>query len=272
MKFGICNEIFEGWNLRDAMQFSKNVGYDAIEIAPFTLARYVTEISESERKRIREMALETGIEIAGIHWVLVKAEGMYLTHPDKEVRKKTADYFCELVEFCSDIGGRVVVVGSPKQRNVLPGISYEEAWQWAKEVFCDAVQLAFERGVVICIEPLAPAETNFINKAEEAIKFIKEFNNPAFKLILDVKAMSSEQKPIPQIIRESAEYLAHFHANDKNLKGPGFGETDFHPIAEALKEIGYRGYVSVEVFKFDEGAEEIARRSIQYLRKVFKRE
>lgn len=269
MKFGICNEIFDGWKLRDAMQFAKNVGYDAIEIAPFTLANYVTEISESDRKRIRAEASEVGIEIAGIHWVLVKAEGMYLTHPDNEVRKKTADYFCELVEFCADIGGRVIVVGSPKQRNIMPGISYEEAWSWAKEVFKDAIQLAFERGVVICLEPLAPSETNFINKAEEAIKFIKEFNNPSFRLILDVKAMSSETKPIPQIIRDSAPYLAHFHANDKNLKGPGFGEIDFYPIAGALKEIGFNGYVSVEVFKFDEGPEEIARRSIQYLKKVF---
>jgi len=270
MKFGICNEIFDGWKLRDAMQFAKDVGYHAIEIAPFTLANYVTEISDSDRKRIRADAAEVGIEIAGIHWVLVKAEGMYLTHPDKEVRKKTADYFCELVEFCADIGGRVIVVGSPKQRSILPGISYEQAWGWAKEVFNDAVQLAFERGVVICLEPLAHSETNFINKAEEAIKFIKEFNIPSFRLILDVKAMSSEQKPIPQIIRESAPYLAHFHANDKNLKGPGFGDVDFYPIANALKEIGYNGYVSVEVFKFDEGPEEIARRSIEYLKKVFK--
>jgi sugar phosphate isomerase/epimerase len=123
--------------------------------------------------------------------------------------------------------------------------------------------------VTICFEPLSPVETNFINTAAEAIKFVAPFNSAAFKIILDVKAMCSEEKPIPQIIRESSPHFAHFHANDKNLKGPGFGDVDFRPIAGALREVGYNRYVSVEVFKFEEGPEVIASRSIEYLQKAF---
>ena len=108
--------------------------------------------------------------------------------------------------------------------------------------------------MTICFEPLAPAETNFINTAAEALQFVERLNSPRFQIILDVKAMCSEAKPIPQIIRESWPRFAHFHANDKNLKGPGFGEVDFKPIAAALKEVGYQGFVSVEVFDFSEGA------------------
>jgi sugar phosphate isomerase/epimerase len=93
--------------------------------------------------------------------------------------------------------------------------------------------------------------------------------SPRFKIILDVKAMCSESKPIPQIIRESWPHFAHFHANDRNMKGPGFGDVDFKPIAAALKEVGYQGFVSVEVFNFDEGAEAIATRSLEYLKRVF---
>ena len=96
-----------------------------------------------------------------------------------------------------------------------------------------------------------------------------EVPSPSFKIILDVKAMSSESKPIPAIIRDSWPHFAHFHANDTNLKGPGFGDVDFKPIAAALKEVGYSGYVSVEVFKFEEGAEVIAAKSIDYLRRIF---
>ena len=88
-------------------------------------------------------------------------------------------------------------------------------------------------------------------------------------MILDVKAMCSEARPIPQIIRESRGEFAYFHANDRNLKGPGFGDVDFKPIAAALKEAGYGGYVSVEVFKFEEGAETIATKSLEYLQRVF---
>lgn len=269
MKFAICNEIFQNWKLEDTFAYAAQAGYDAIEIAPFTLANYVTEVSANDRQRIREAAARAGLAISGIHWVLVKAEGMYLTHPDAAVRARTARYFGELVDFCADLGGRFIVVGSPKQRSLLPGVTLEQAWDWATAVFREPVMRAEQRGVTICFEPLAPAETDFINTAAEAIRFTQQLNTPHFKIILDVKAMSSEAKPVPQIIRDSWPHFAYFHANDRNLKGPGFGDVDFRPIAAALKEVGYDGYVSVEVFNFDEGPEVIAGRSLDYLRRVF---
>jgi sugar phosphate isomerase/epimerase len=269
MQFGICNEIFKDWKIEDSMAFAKKAGYDAIEIAPFTLAKYVTDIPAAERKRIRDVAARTGIAISGIHWVLVQAEGMYLTHPDGAVREKTAKYFCDLVDFCADLGGKIIVVGSPKQRNIMDGVSPQQAWDWATAVFRDPVMRAEQRAITICFEPLAPAETNFINTAAEAIRFVQQLNTPHFKIILDVKAMCSEAKPVPQIIRESWPHFAYFHANDKNLKGPGFGDVDFKPIAAALKEVGYPGFVSVEVFNFDEGPEVIAMKSLEYLKRTF---
>jgi sugar phosphate isomerase/epimerase len=173
------------------------------------------------------------------------------------------------VQFCADIGGKIIVVGSPKQRNILPGATKEQAWEWARETFAPSVRRAGERGVTLCLEPLAPAETDFINTAAEAISFAGQFRSPNFKIILDVKAMSSEAKSIPEIIEASWPHFAYFHANDKNLKGPGFGDVDFKPIAAALKKVGYNGYVSVEVFKFEEGPEAIATRSLDYLKRIF---
>ena len=269
MKFAICNEIFQGWKLEDTFAFAAKTGYDAVEIAPFTIAKYVTQVPPAERRRIRDLAKSSGLAISGIHWVLVQADGMHLTHPEPETRARTAQYFCDLVEFCGDLGGETIVVGSPKQRSLLPGVSPEQAWDWATAVFREPVMRAEQRGVTICFEPLAPAETNFINTAEEAVRFTEQLRTPHFKIILDVKAMSSEAKPIPQIIAESWPRFAYFHANDKNLKGPGFGEVDFKPIAAALQNVGYRGFVSVEVFNFDEGPEVIASKSLDYLRQCF---
>ena len=269
MQFGICNEIFKDWKIEDAMSFARKAGYDAIEIAPFTIANYVTDIPAARRTEIRDAAARAGIAISGIHWVLVQAEGMYLNHPDTAVRTRTAKYFCDLVDFCADLGGKIIVVGSPKQRNIMDGVSPQQAWDWASTTFRDSVKRAEDRGITICFEPLAPVETNFINTAADGIRFVREHNSPNFKIILDVKAMSSEPKPIPQIIRESWPHFGYFHANDVNLKGPGFGDVDFKPIAAALKEVGYNGVVSVEVFKFEEGAEAIATRSIDYLKRAF---
>lgn len=269
MKFGICNEIFQGWPIEETFHFAAETGYDVVEIAPFTIAPYVTEISAAKRVEIRDAAARAKIGISGLHWVLVQAEGMYLTSPERAVQTKTARYFVELVKCCADLGGTRIVVGSPKQRNVLPGVTYEQAWDFATDVFRDAVKEAEDRGVVLCFEPLAPTETNFIDTAAEAVRFVEQFRSPAISMILDVKAMSSERQPIPEIIRSCRGKFAYFHANDVNLKGPGFGAVDFVPIAEALREVGYDGTVSVEVFKFDEGPEVIARQSLAYLRKVF---
>jgi sugar phosphate isomerase/epimerase len=269
MKFAVCNEIFQGWNIEDTFAYAAKLGYDAVEIAPFTLANSVTHIPASERQRIREAAARHQLGIAGLHWLLVKPEGLYLNHTDPAIRGRTAQYFCELVNFCADLGGTRMVIGSPKQRNLLPGVSREQAREWSLGTLRGAVAIGAQRGVVLCLEPLAPAETNFINTAAEAIEFTRQLDSPNFKIILDAKAMCSESKPIPQIIRESWPHFAHFHANDKSLKGPGFGDVDFKPIAAALKEVGYDGFVSVEVFNFEEGPEAIASRSLKYLRSVF---
>ena len=269
MKFAICNEIYQGWKIEDTFAHAAKVGYDAVEIAPFTLANSVTDISAAERQRIRDSAARNHIAIAGLHWLLVKPEGLYVNHTDSAIRERTAKYFCDLVDCCADLGGTVMVIGSPKQRNVLPDVSPQQAWDWATATFRSPAKRAEERAVTLCFEPLSPTETNFINTAAEAIQFAQQFQSPNFKIILDVKAMCSESKPIPQIIRESWPHFAHFHVNDKNLKGPGFGDVDFIPIAAALKEVGYAGYASVEVFKFEEGADVIATQSLAYLKRTF---
>ena len=269
MRFAICNEIFQGWTPEATLAYCAKLGYDGLEIAPFTLAKTVGEISPLQRRQIREAAARAGVALCGLHWLLAKTEGLYLNHTDAATRERTARYLCDLVDCCADLGGKILVLGSPQQRNILPGLTPQQAWDLAAQTLSEAVRRAETHGLVICLEPLSPAETNFLNTAAEAIRFARQFDSAAMKIILDVKAMCSEPEPIPQIIRQSWPHFAHFHANDKNLKGPGFGEVDFGPIAAALREVGYDGWVSVEVFKFEEGPEAIASRSLEYLRRTF---
>jgi sugar phosphate isomerase/epimerase len=269
MRFAICNEIFQGWTTEATLNYCAKLGYDGLEIAPFTLARTVGEITPQQRRELREAAARAGVTLCGLHWLLAKTERLYLNHPETPTRERTARYLCDLVDCCADLGGKILVLGSPQQRNVLPGLTPQQAWDLAAQTLSQAVRRAETHGVVICLEPLSPAETNFINTAAEAIRFARQFDSAAMKIILDVKAMCSEPEPIPQIIRQSWPHFAHFHANDKNLKGPGFGEVDFGPIAAAVREVGYEGWVSVEVFKFEEGPEVIASKSLECLRMTF---
>ena len=271
MKIGICNEIFNGWEIEKVFSFIKECGYEGMEIAPFTFGNSVSEIPESKIEEIKKLSKNYGIEIIGTHWLLVKPEGLSVSTRDKNLRKKTSDYLCELVNFTAEIGGKVMVFGSPKQRNIGEGQTYEEVKRNLIETLLKPLEVAKEKGIYICLEPLARTETNFINTAKQAIEIIEEVNHPNLKLHLDVKAMSDEEKEIPEIIEEGKEYLEHFHVNDKNLLGPGFGDIDFVPIIKKLKEIGYNKWLSVEVFDFSPGAETIAKKSIEYLKRVMEK-
>ncbi len=268
MRFGICNELFENWPWEKVCDFAKEAGYHGIEIAPFTLAERAEQITPEQRRQIRQTAEERGLEVIGLHWLLVKPEGLYITSPDAAKRRETGEYFKQLVSLCGDLGGEVLVIGSPKQRSLLPGVSRELAMGYAIEVFGMALDMAARRGVTLAIEPLSTKETDFLTTAAEGVELIKRIKHPNFRLHLDVKAMSSEMTPIPRIIRESADFLAHFHVNDPNLLGPGMGEVKYEPIIAALREVGYNKWLSVEAFDFKAGAEHIARESVAYLRRV----
>jgi len=268
MKLGICNELFVNWPWEKLCDFIRSLGYQGIEVAPFTLAERAERVTPQRRAELRESAESRDLEIIGLHWLLMKPPGLCITHPDKDIREETARYFVELVGLCADLGGKVMVIGSPKQRNLLPGVKRGEAMGYAAEVFTPCLELAVKRAVTLAIEPLSTRETDFLMCASEAVDLIERIDHPNFRLQLDVKAMSYEYKPIPQIIRESAKHLAHFHVNDPNLLGPGMGEIGYEPIIAALRAAGYDGWLSVEAFDMQFGAERIAKASMEYLQRV----
>jgi sugar phosphate isomerase/epimerase len=268
MKFGICNEIFKEWNsMERTIDYVRSAGYDGLEIAPFTLAQYVYDIPDSTRRDIVRFAEKAELEILGIHWVFVGPEGVHLTHPDPEVRAFTTRYLVDLVNFCGDVGGKVLIFGSPKQRNVGRDTTYNQAFGYARGVFEQALPACEARGVTICMEQLTHFETNFCQTVDETLELIEAIDHPNFQLLLDTKAMAYQSEDRAALIRRCAPHLRHYHANDTNLNGPGWGDVDFKPIFEALQDIQYDRYVSVEVFNFDPGPEAIATRSLEYMKR-----
>lgn len=267
MKFGICSEIFKDWNdIGRTIDYVKETGYDGLEVAPFTMAPHVTQIDAATRRDIAKKAEAAGLEILGLHWLLVGPDGMHLTTADRETRNRTAQYLIDLADFCGDLGGQVMIFGSPKQRNVEEGLTYQQAEDNAVEVFEQVLPALERNGCTIAMEQLSKNETNFCQTAEQTVALIDRIGHPNFQLLLDTKAMVDEPLGRPATIKTYAQYLVHYHANDVNLEGPGFGDVDFAPIFKALKDIDYDKYVSVEVFKFDPGPEAIATRSLDYMK------
>jgi sugar phosphate isomerase/epimerase len=274
VKFAICNEIFyyedkERWTIRRQFETAAELGFDGLEISPFTLNDWVTEITDEQKAEVVQCSQDTGVAVAGIHWLLIGPTGLHSTDPDPAVRARTRDYFCDLVRFGIELGGSMMVVGSPRQRALMDGVSYEQGWAWFKEAMTAAGEVGREADFKVCIEPLATAtDNNFLHRAEEARQMAEEIQLPNVGVILDTYSGLQEESDLPQAIRDSREYLYHYHCNDLNKKAPGFGDTDFVPIMKALSEIDYQHYCSIEVFDFSLDAREHAGRGLQTLKKA----
>jgi len=270
MKFAICNELFGGPPTKAVCAKVRELGYEGIEIAPFTLAQSARDITTGQRREVRQTVEDSGLEVVGLHWLLAGPTGLHITTPDDVVWRETRDYFSILLDLCSDLSGKVLVLGSPKQRSIIEGQTQQVAWKRAVEMLSVVVDKAGELNLTICLEPLSPAETNFINTVADGMKMVRQIHHPNFKIHLDVKAMCSESRPVPDIIRSvRAEDIGHFHVNDPNLYGPGMGDVDYAPIAEAIKDIGWDKWLSVEPFKYDPDPQTVARKSIEYLRRFW---
>jgi sugar phosphate isomerase/epimerase len=266
MRYAICNETFDGWDHSRVCSFVAELGYTGLEVAPFTLAPLITQVTAGQRRVLRGQAEEQGLTIVALHWLLARTEGLQVTSASETVRAKTADYLIELARCCRDLGGGLMVFGSPAQRRIPAGATPEQAAEYATDTFRRALPGIADCGVRLCLEPLTVQETDFINTCAEAMELLDQVNHPNFVLHLDVKAMAAESVPTPELIRRYAPRTGHFHANDPNKRGPGFGATDFVPIFQALRESGYGGWVSVEVFDYSPDPQTIARESLRYMR------
>lgn len=273
MRIAICNETFGDMPLEQAVELAASLGYTGWEVAPFMLGPDAASISDQQRREYRKTVRAAGLEIIGLHWLLAKTEGYHLTTTDRQRRQATTRYFEQLVRLCADLcedtpGGGVMVLGSPQQRNRSDDVTSEMALDHAAEVLAPLSPSLQRHHTRIALEPLGPEEGNFLNSADEARLLRDRIDAPGFGLHLDVKAMSCEQDDIPTIIRRHADWLIHFHANDPNRRGPGMGDVDFEPIIAALREVGYGGWLSVEVFDYSPGAERLASESIATLKRV----
>lgn len=269
MKFAICQEMYEKTDWATQCRLIAEAGYAGIEVAPFTISTDLASVPFSVFHEMKQEAEQHGLEIIGLHWLLAKTTGLYLTSPEPAVRKATADYLALLARICRQLGGHIMVFGSPQQRTLLPGISKAQAAEFAADVFRQAAPVFADNQVLLCLEPLTLKETDFINTCDEALEIIRMVDHPSMALHQDVKAMlGAESSPIPEIIARHKKNCKHFHVNDSNLLGPGMGSTDYHPILRALIESNYCGWVSVEVFDYSPGAQNIAVQSLNYMRSV----
>jgi sugar phosphate isomerase/epimerase len=271
MKIALCNEVLQPLPFERQCALAAALGYDGLEVAPFTLAADPTQLTDAQARDCARLAADHGLVVTGLHWLLVAPAGLSMVSVDAALRRRTADVMCRMVELCREMGGRYLVHGSPRQRSVPAGESRAVALERARECLACAAQAAERLGVTYCIEPLAEAETDLINTVAEAAALVDEIGSPALRTMIDCSAAGqSESVSVPELIARwwPTGKIAHLQVNDPNRRGPGQGEMTFAPILAALHEVGYDGVLAVEPFDYVPDGPGCAARAIGYLRGI----
>jgi D-psicose/D-tagatose/L-ribulose 3-epimerase len=271
MNLSLCNEVLGELSIEEQCQLAARLGYDGLEIAPFTLAEAPERMDADEARRLRGVVESSGLVVTGLHWLLVRPAGLSVTTPDAAVRLRTLEVVTRLIGLCAELGGSVLVHGSPKQREVPAGETREVALGRLKDFLAAAADLAAKAGVVYCIEPLSTGETSIVNTVAEAAALVREIGRPSLRTMIDCSAAGqSETQSVPDLIDAwlPTGLIAHIQVNDPNRRAPGQGEMRFAPIFAALQRNGYRGTVAVEPFDYVPDGPGAAAFAAGYLRGV----
>ncbi|MCC7045676.1 MAG: sugar phosphate isomerase/epimerase [Alphaproteobacteria bacterium] len=268
MKLALCNEVIREAEFSRQCAMAAGMGYAGLELAPFTLGEDTYRMGSQQRAALRRAAGDAGVEICGLHWLLVAPPGLSITSEDKAVRDRTIDVMRRLVDLCADLGGSYLVHGSPAQRKVGDKPDPKEAARRGEAAWAAVAADATKAKVAYCIEPLGAAETDFVNTLAEAAAIVRRIDSPGLRTMIDTSAAARmEPEPVADAIRRwmPSGLIGHVQLNDRNRRGPGEGEDRFLPVIEALRATGYVGWLAMEPFEYLPDGPTCAARAIGYV-------
>jgi D-psicose/D-tagatose/L-ribulose 3-epimerase len=271
MRIALCNEVIAPMPFPQQCEYAAKLGYDGLEIAPYTLSDEPHRLGVAQLAAARAAADDAGIAVTGLHWLLLKPAGLSISTKDETTRRKTIDVMLAFIDQCAELGGRYLVHGSPHQRRVEPGETRAAAMARARDSFAAVAERAQKAGVVYCIEPLSSEQTPLINTLDEAARMVEEINSPAVKSMLDCSSAGRmEKEPLGALVERwlPKGTIAHVQVNDRNRRGPGQGEQRFAPLFASLKKHRYAGDVAVEPFDYVPDGPGAAARAIGYIKGI----
>lgn len=274
MQITLCNEVLQPMTLSEQCAFASAVGYDGLEIAPFTLAEDPSRLTADEVAGMRRTVEGHGLSIPSVHYFTMAPKGINLTSLDPEVRDFTRQALLRLVDVAAGLGAGVIVQGSPPQRRL--GNEPERQRAVAMEHFAAAGERAGRHGIAYCLEAITSRECNFLNTIAQAEAMIAEIGEPALKLMIDVSHASQEEsEPLPALgARLAGEgRLTHVQLNAINRRGPGESDDPaardaIAPFLQALLQAGYEGSLAMEPFIYEPDGRATAARAVGYVRGV----
>jgi sugar phosphate isomerase/epimerase len=221
---------------------AKQLGFDAVEL--FTASADAVD-SDTLFKLLDNNAMALAAVGTGAGKVL---HGLHLTSPDKDIRRKARAFIAQMIEFGARFGAPAII-GSMQGR-IEQGVERHKALDWLIEGLDQLGAKAADNGVDLVFEPLNRYETDMVNTLTDGIELIKSLQCKNVLLLADLFHMNIEEASIAEAIRGAGDHVGHVHFVDSNRRPAGMGHIDLAAAADALSEIGFKGYASAEAFAY----------------------
>lgn len=250
---------FVFWNgLADAFEQAAALGFDAIEIFP-------PSASALDLAEVQDLALRHQLRIAAIGtgggWVLHQ---WTLTHADAAIRQQARDFIRAIIDFAA--GFRAPAIIGSMQGRWGGEVPREQALTWLGEALDDLGGHAAAHGVPLIYEPLNRYETNLFNRLGDAAEFLRGLQTKNVRILADLFHMNIEEADVAAALRVAGPLVGHVHFADSNRRAIGFGHTAVPPVIQALRDIGYDGFLSAEILPLPDSAT-AARQTIESFRR-----
>ena len=226
--------------LEDAFLRAEELGFDAVEIFP----RSGPELNVA---LVSTLVKRHGLSVAavgtGAGWVVNK---LTLTHDDPAVRKQAKQFVRAIIDVAAQWTAPAII-GSMQGR-WDEAVPRNEALGYLGEALDELGSHAATHGVPLLYEPLNRYETNLFNRLGDTAAWLDGRDARNVRILADLFHMGIEETNSPAALRANGARIGHVHFADSNRRAVGMGQTAIAPVIDALKELGYAGYLSAEIF------------------------
>lgn len=268
MNLAVSNVAWYHNRIDDFIGLISRLGSTGIELAPSMIWQEPVSAPYDERMQLKRKIQDAGLQLTGIQALLYSRQDLVL-FGDAKKREEMLNYMTGMMDVCHDLGGDVMVFGSPRNR-MIGTLNPQKARDIAVGFFRSLGMRAEQRNINFLIEPLGRSETDFINTVSDAYGFIQEAGHPSgLGLHIDTKGIIDEHEVEAPYMTEMFALAKHVHISEPGLKPVGSSGFDHRLISRIIRKSGYSRFVSIEMRRVDYSVEKTLEDSVNYVKSAY---
>jgi sugar phosphate isomerase/epimerase len=250
------------------------IGYRGLELLADVPHAWPAGLLEGPKRGIRDAMARNGLEFSNVNAFMMNAVNDYrqpywypsFIEPDPHYRRVRIDHTRRALSLCAELGAPHITTepGGP----IAPGQSRQEAVDLFVEVLKPLAEHAHDEGVLLLIEPEPGL---LIETTDQYLEVAERVDAPSIGLNFDVGHAFCVGEDLPRAIAKLAKHIRHYHFEDiaatrvHHHLVPGTGAIDFKEVVDAIRATGYDGWLTVELYPFQEDPDAAAREALRVL-------